>query len=233
MRIIQKKNSFEPGIKNILLVIVSVMFQLKNLLYLASLILYLVSFNYFNGEKYTKEDLFSPDFDHYNLAIKKRDMFVYDCISFLFMIVYILKYYQLIDSIGDLIRTVKRAGFEYLVQIVIIIILFLGLSILTSFVYGSYMFEFRNFEQSILTNIKLFILVEDTNVILRFITDNRGFTIIVLIIFVMILKFVLLNMFFGIFIEYYRLTYERLDHCKYHYSEDGFSFTNWESNFLN
>lgn len=78
-----------------------------------------------------------------------------------------------------------------------------------TFVYGSYLFEYRNFKTSILENIKIFVLVEDTDATVEFIKHYRVFSVIMLIIFIIFFKYLLLNLFYPIFIEYERLEIEK------------------------
>lgn len=213
-RFIQKYKSYPSGIKNGIKVFIVTTFQIKNILLISSFGFYVSSFNYYNNLK-SKEDIdFKQYNDFYFLSDNQKNYFRYDVLSFLLIGIYSLKYFQIIGYIQIIFNTIKKAAFEYIVLFFLIAILFVGMSLITFFVYCSNIIEYKSFLDSLITNIKIFIFEEDTVLTYEYLKYNRAFSIIILLIFIFFIRFFLLNLFYSIFIEYFRIEIEKLDYSR-------------------
>jgi len=151
---------------------------------------------------------FNSYFDFYTFAQNQKTARNAEIISLLLISLYSLKFFQLFESVNVIFVAFKKGYFEYFILASIIATIFLGLSFLTNFIYGEYIFEFRSFESSILMNIKIFILNESTNITQSFLLYFRSFSIAVMIAFVFLLRYFFLNLFAPIFLEYFRVEYD-------------------------
>lgn len=203
--------------KYFLKVCIVTLFQIKNLLILLSLIFYIISFVRNFQDSVTESMIFNEEFDFNRYAYSQRVSEKWGLLSFFFVMIYSLKYLQLFSSLNNILKAFKKATFEYFSLFFITLVIFLGLSILTTYVYGGSIFNYRNLQESILTNIKIFILVENTLLTNKFFENYRVFSIVVLLCFSIFIRYILLNMFFPIIIEYHRLE------CEGYYEEDDLS----------
>lgn len=147
--------------------------------------------------------------DLYGLAGDQKESRGLELLSTYLICLYSLKYFQFIESIQPIFEVLKKSSFEYLSLLVTICVVFLGLSILTNFVFGSYIYEYKTFAESVLMNIKIFIFIENTAVTAEFLKFYRVFSIIILIIFIFLIRYFFLNLFYPIFIEYYRIEIDK------------------------
>lgn len=194
-----------------------VILQIKNILVIISLAFLIIAYINFSSGLDTQERAISPYYyDYYQFAKDQRSTIRLDILSFFLISLYLLKYLQLIKSIQLIFIAFKKSAFEYFALTVTISVLFIGLSILTSFVFGSYIYEYKNFADSITTNIKIFIFIENTSITNEFLKYYRVFSIIVLIVFIFLIRYFLLNLYYPIFIEYYRIEHDKLYLSKKH-----------------
>jgi hypothetical protein len=225
LRIYQKyKNNEKKGCTVISRIIFTVILQMKNVLILfAAGFLIGAYINFSSGLSldslaYYKNPYF---YDFYQFASNQKEARNLEILSMYLLCLYSLKYLQLIESIQILFIAFKKASFEYFSLLVTIAVLFCGLSILTNFVFGSYIYEYKNFVDSVTMNIKIFIFIENTSVTTLFLNYFRVFSIIVLIIFIFLIRYFLLNLFYPIFIEYYRLEVDKYNLSKIHMKLEG------------
>jgi len=216
-RIIQKYRTYPSGFTVFIKVFLIVTFQVKHIILLSSIGFYIAAFVYFSSS--TTQDsviqqLSQSYFDFYTLAVGQRSYSRYDVISFYLISIYVLKYFQLLTPVQLLFVALKKAAFELSALVFTVAILFIGLSILTCFVYGAYIFEYKTFVDSLCSNIKIFIFQEDTYITFQFLKFYRAFSIIVLLIFIFLIRFFLLNLFYPIIIEYSRLEFDKLESSK-------------------
>lgn len=187
-----------------------VIFQIKNIILIVALSFFLVAYRFYINSPKTDEMIKIPYYDYYTYAVKLRTTYKFDLLSFFLISVYALKYFQLFSSLNYLFKAFKKSTFDYLMLFLTTSVNFLGMSLLTTFVFGSFIFEYRNFERSIVTNIKIFIFVDDSEITKDWFNYYRIFTIVVVIIFTLIIRYILLNMFNPIFIEYERLEIDKM-----------------------
>lgn len=186
----------------------------KNLIILIGFFFYLIAFLYYYSETVDTKVVFSNTkqfYDIYSYAQKQRYCRTIELLSLYLFGIYSLKYLQFIPNIQILLNAFKKASFEYFSILAIITLMFIGLSILTYCTYGSYLFEYKNFFDSLIMNLKIFIFVENTSITTEFIKYYRLFSIIVLILFVFIIKYYALNLFLPILVEYFRSEYASIN----------------------
>ena len=159
--------------------------------------------------------------DLYAFATLQKNSRVLDLLSFYLVCLYALKYLQYIEKLQILFIALKKSAFEYFSLFVTIGILFIGLSILTNFVYGTYIYEYKDFANSVIMNIKIFIFIENTSVTEQFLNYYRMFSIVVLIFFIFLIRYFLLNLFYPIFIEYYRIEIDKYTISKINNKQEG------------
>lgn len=169
---------------------------------------YIASFSFSLSTLTFEEIQASYNYDFYYYAYNQTLFYRYDILSFILVSIYSLKYFQFISSINLIFNSLKKSAFEFISLLVTVLVLFIGLSILTSYVYGPYIYEYRDFINSMTTNIKIFVLMEDTHITMELLKYFRGFSIIILIIFIFIIRYFLLNLFYPVLIENYRLEYD-------------------------
>jgi hypothetical protein len=212
IRIYQKyKHSDDKSIKTIVHYGIRVCLQIKNLLLIISFSFLLSGFiNFLSSSidpiKFQESDSFR---DLYAFASRQKEARSNDTIACYLIFLYSLKYFQYLKSLNVFFIALKKSSLEYVVLLVTIIVIFLGLSILTNFVFGTYIYEYKTFIESIATNIKIFVFIENTSVIEEFLAIYSSLSIIFLIIFIFLIRFYLLNLFYPIFIEYYKNELEK------------------------
>lgn len=208
-----------------------VLFQMKNIIILLSSIFLVSAFLNFLNSKIDSVAYFKAGYftDLYNFANTQKEARALELLSLYLISIYALKYLQYLESIQVVFIAFKKAAFEYTALILTISVIFVGLSILTNFVFGSYIYEYKNFLDSITMNIKIFILIENTSVTGQFLMFYRVFSIVVLIIFIFLIRYFLLNLFYPIFIEYYRIEIDKFTASKNFNKNEGneeeFNFT--------
>jgi hypothetical protein len=238
LRIYQKyKKKSSRGILEILFTVYVTVFQIKNVLLLLSGIFLACSFINFFFAKIDTVAYFDSSYyiDVYDFAISQKNGRVLDIMSFYIITIYSLKYLQYVEKLQILFIALKKSAFEYFFLYITIGILFVGLSILTNFVFGTYIFEYQDFTNSILMNIKIFIFIENTSVTAQFMKYYRILSIVVIIIFIFLIRYFLLNLFYPIFIEYYRIENDKYSSSKSGNSKDDsyhIDYTFNQSNFL-
>lgn len=217
IRIYQKYNESEvKGCKPFLKFCLVVTFQLKNVLIIFSLAFIVTAYATYTSGSIDSYAFYTSRYyvDFYALASRQRDVRGLELLSTYLMCLYSLKYAQFVDALQITFTAFKKSSFEYISLLATICVLFLGLSILTNFVFGSYIFEYKSFVESVSMNIKLFIFIEDTVVTAQFLQYYRIFSIIVLIIFIFLIRYYFLNLFYPIFIEYYRIEVDSREFAK-------------------
>lgn len=224
IRIWQKYTQSDvKGCTALLKLIFVVTLQLKNIFIFFSLGFLLGAYANFSSAYINSLSYFNSEysFDFYYFAANQKEARAYDILSLFLITLYSLKYLQYLESVQILFIAFKKAAFEYFVLLVTISVLFFGLSILTNFVFGGYMFEYKNFLDSLTMNIKIFIFIENTSVTNQFLTYYRVFSIFVLIIFIFLIRYYLLNLFYPIFIEYYRIEMDKFNLSKNYIKDQG------------
>jgi hypothetical protein len=188
-----------------------VLLQMKNIIILLAGIFMASAFLNFLNSKIDSVTYFTSGYftDLYQFANTQKEARALDQLSLYLISLYALKYLQYLESVQVLFIAFKKSAFEYTALILTITVIFIGLSILTNFVFGSYIYEYKNFLDSITMNLKIFILIENTSVTSQFLAFYRIFSIIVLIIFIFLIRYFLLNLFYPIFIEYYRIEIDK------------------------
>ena len=169
-----------------------------------------MAYNNYTVQYYSSQTIYdSKQYnDMYTFAQNQKTARNAELLSLFFICIYSLKFIQLIESVNVIFIAFKKAYFEYFILTTITVVVFLGLSFLTNFVYGEYIFEYRDFLNSIITNIRIFILSESTDVTQRFLNTFRSFSIAIMIIFIFLLRYFILNLYYPIFIEYFRIENE-------------------------
>lgn len=206
-RMIQKYiKSEKKGCWHLMKLVVVVLCQLKNIILLFALGFILSAFISFSTKKIDTLNYYTANYfiDLYDFASIQKEKRALDILSMYLVGIYCLKFLQYIEGIHILYISFKKAAFEYFALLATICVLFIGLSILTNFVFGSYIYEYKNFIDSLTMNIRIFIFIENTSVTNKFLEYYKVFSIFVLIIFIFLIKYYLLNLFYPILMEYYR-----------------------------
>ena len=212
IKIFQKiKKKETKKISIIILIIYNVLFRMKNLLLIFAFSFLVYSVSIFNKykvdyQKYNNSPYFI-DFYHYaNLQKKGRS---FELISLFLISLYSLKYSEFFSGITIIIICFKKCVFEYLLLSITIFCLLCGMTITTYYVYGSYIKEFSTYSYSVITNLKIIFFIEDTNTLLQLNNHFQTFTIMLLLFYIVILRFFFLNLFYPIFTEYLRFEIEQ------------------------
>jgi hypothetical protein len=217
IRMIQKYYlSEKKGCMVFFKIAITVTLQMKNLLLVFSVGFLLSAYSNFSGKYINTESFYNQRyfFDFYDFAYLQKEARSLDQLSMYLVTIYSFKYLQFFSSVQILFIAFKKTAFEYFSLLATICVLFMGLSILTNFVFGSYIYEYKNFIDSVTMNIKIFIFIENTSITGLFLSYYRVFSIIVLIIFIFLIRFFLLNLFYPIFIEYYRVEVDKVNLSK-------------------
>jgi hypothetical protein len=213
LRIIQKyTNSTNKGVFALLKIIIVTLFTFKNLLLIFSVGFMFSAFISFNNDLIDTSKFYtSTDFyDFYAFALKQKEARILDQMSIYFILIYCFKYLQYFESIRTILTSLKKASYEYFMILSTICVFLLSLTFLTNFVYGTYVFEHRNFLNSIATNIKFFILVEDSSLNEELMTSGSGFAVFIYIFYIFLFKYFLVYLFFPIFMEYFRIESDKI-----------------------
>lgn len=152
----------------------------------------------------------NPLFDHYEEAVRQRKFQKLDYFSFLLICVYFMKFFQLVPGMQSIIIAFKKSYFELSLLFINICVCFIGMCLITVFVYGANIFEYKNFVESIVSNIRMFILVDNTQMALNFIKYYRTYSLIIILFFIILIRYLFFNMFFAIFMEYERIEDESI-----------------------
>lgn len=199
--------------KNLIVLIINSILKIKSLLLIFSTAFISTAFAIFikhnldSNDHNTQTDTYI-DFLGYAMDQKRGRYF--DQLAFFIIFLYTLKYLQFFERINVLITVFKKAAFEILLLTITVIFLILGLSFTSYFVYGSYIKDYSTFNDSIITNIKVILFLENTNIISELDQKFRGFSILLLIVFILILRFFVLNLFYPVIIEYLRIETDKI-----------------------
>ena len=207
----KKKGSGEIGKISCLTTFLSIFLSPKNLILMVGTGFYIIGWLNFFLEKIDTQTFYDSGnyMDLYNFANTQKTARTFDILSVFFFSLYSIKFLQYFESVAILLRAFKKASYEYFCIIACISINFIGMSMLTLFVYGSYIYEYKNFAESLTMNLKVFIFVENTPITSKFMDYYRLFSIVILILFVFSIKYFLLNLFLPVLIEYYRYEYQK------------------------
>ncbi len=188
-------------------IFLSTLFSPKNIILLIGLAFYVMAYLNYTSFSLKTQQVYKETVtykDLYQFAKNQKLAMTLDLLSLYFFGLYSIKYLQYLKTVQLLLRAFKKSAFEYFAIIVTIALIFLGLSILTNFVFGSYIYEYKNFLDSLIMNLKVFIFVENSTITGKFFEYYRQFSIIVLILFVFLIKYFSLNLFLPVLVEYYR-----------------------------
>jgi hypothetical protein len=193
-------------------IIITTLFQMKNILLIISTSFLIQAFAYFNSKQFDTQKLGdeTKEFvDLYAYADNQRKARYFDQIAFYLFFIYALKYLQYFSSVNMFLKSFKKSAFEFTVICVIILLFILGMSISTHYVYGSYIKEYSTFYYSVISNIKILLFVEDTMLITRLNEYFKEFSICLLIFYILFVRFLFLNLFHPVLIEYLRIETDR------------------------
>ena len=198
--------------KKLITIIITTLFQMKNILLIISTSFLIQAIAYFNSKQFDTQKLGdeTKEFvDLYAYADNQRKARYFDQIAFYLFFIYTLKYLQYFSSVNMFLKSFKKSAFEFTVICVIILLFILGMSISTHYVYGSYIKEYSTFYYSVISNIKILLFVEDTMLITRLNEYFKEFSICLLIFYILFVRFLFLNLFHPVMIEYLRIEKER------------------------
>jgi len=122
--------------------------------------------------------------------------------------------------------TFKKVLREFLALTCIICVSFLGLTIITYYLYGQYLEDYQNFTSSLIMNLKLFILNENFESVLKFLKVNKSLANTIIIITIFLLRYFLMNLYYPIYIEYLRIESENLLNDKEEISQSKTNYCN-------
>ena len=197
----------------IIIIIINVLFRIKNLILIFTFIFMNISFSinnkyHLNTQKYNdNNEQYYIDF--YDYAKKQKIAKYLEQISFLLISLYLFKYSQLFPIVNTIFKCFIKSSFEFFLLLITILCLILGFSITTYYVYGSHIKEYSTYSLSIITNLKLICFIEDTNILIKLNEHFKLFTIIILLFYIIILRFFFLNLFYPTFTEYLRIEREQ------------------------
>ena len=198
--------------QKLITIIITTLFQMKNILLIISTSFLIQAFVYFNSKQFDTQKLGdeTKEFvDLYAYADNQRKARYFDQIAFYLFFIYALKYLQYFSSVNMFLKSFKKSAFEFTVICVIILLFILGMSISTHYVYGSYIKEYSTFYYSVISNIKILLFVEDTMLITRLNEYFKEFSICLLIFYILFVRFLFLNLFHPVMIEYLRIETDR------------------------
>lgn len=215
LHILQKYFSLKiKSFKKLITIIINTVLQIKNLLLIFStafLIKAFVNFKQYNLDTQQYYDNPEGYIDFYGYACNQRIARYLDQISFYLIFFYILKYFQFFSQINILITSFKKCAFEFFLLCLTMLLLMLGMSITTHFVYGGYIKEYSTYYSSMITNLKLIFFIEDTSLVTQLNDHFRAFSICLLLFYILVIRFFFLNLFYPIMIEYLRIEESRLN----------------------
>ena len=193
--------------------ILNTLFNPKNFVLLIGFLLNLYGYLNFCYYFIDSNEYFNKSYfiDLYQFALVQKTARNSDILSFFLYGLYSIKYLQYIQRIQILLRAYKKAAFDYVFILASIIYIFVGLSILTFFIYGSTIPSYKSFTESFIMNIKIFIFEENSSTTLILYQSKPFFSILVLIFFIFFIKHFLLNLFVPVIIENYRNEYDRYE----------------------
>ena len=205
------KENYYNSILSKIMIILNIIFQIKHLLLIFSFSFLVCSYNIFKKYNINSQDYNDNPYyiDFYHYAIKQKEGRYLEQISFLFITIFFLKYSQFIPVIFTLVECFKKSAFEFILLGITIICLILGMTTTTYFVYGSYIDEYSTFKYSFITNLKIICFIEDTDTIIKLNNYFQTFTIILLLFYIIVLRFFFLNLFSPIITEYLRVEREQ------------------------
>ena len=201
--------------KNILsqiIIVVNVIFQIKNLCLIFSFCFLTKAYSIFaqynlNSKKYNDNPYFIDFLDY---AKKQNEGRYYDQLALFMIGMYLLKYSQLFPIIFTILVCFKKTIIEFLLLVFSIFCLILGMTTTTYFVYGSYIKEYSTFVKAFVTNLKIICFIEDTNTLIQLNEYFHSFTIILIVFYILILRFFFFTLFYPIFTEYLRCEIDQL-----------------------
>ena len=207
------------SIKKLLVIIMNTVTQIKNLLLIFStsfLIKAFVNYHQYNLDTQDYYDnLASKKYiDFYGFACRQRTARYLDQIAFYLIFIYCLKYLQFFEKINILIKSYKKSSFEFALICLTMLLLMLGMSTTTHFVYGGYIKEYSTFYYSFISNIKILLFIEDTGLITKLNEHFKAFSICLLIFYILTIRFFFMNLFYPIMIEYLRIEEDKLNAAK-------------------
>ena len=202
--------------KKILLIIITILnifFQIKNLILIFIFIFMTISFSIFNklnlnSQNYNDNNI-QYYIDFYDYANKQKKAKYLEQLSILLISLYFFKYSQFFPNVNTFFKCFNKASFEFFLILITIFCLLIGFSVITFFVYGSYIKEFSTYSYSFLTNLKLIFFIEDTNTLIKLNEHFKMFTIIILLFYIFMLRFFFINLFYPTFTEYLRIEREQ------------------------
>ena len=198
--------------KKLITIIVNTLFQVKNILLIVSAVFLIRAVAYFNSKRFDTQrlgDNTKEYVDLYSYADEQRKGRYFDQIAFYLFFIYALKYLQYFSSVNMFLKSFKKSAFEFTVIGVVILLFILGMSVSTHYVYGGYIKEYSTFYYSLISNIKILLFVEDTMLITKLNEHFKEFSICLLIFYILFVRFLFLNLFHPVMIEYLRIETDR------------------------
>ena len=150
----------------------------------------------------------SQYFDYYSYAKNQKISLNLQILCLYFVSIYSLKYFQIFSKSNLMINAFKKSYKEYMLLSMIIIVCFLGLSLVTYYVYSQYIKEYSNYIDSILINLKIFIFSEDVIISELLLSYSKPLSLLIFILFILAIRYFLLFLFFPIMMENYRMESE-------------------------
>lgn len=205
-----------PGFKIFIKEIYNESFQISNFLFFASLIFYILSFCYtfnFNNNFKSMIEIDNltnkkANIDYLSLSKDYNDGKYHYILSLFLFSLYLIRFLGIFDAFHSLIVTIQKVSYEYYTLFLIIALLLITLSLFSCLTYSSSIKEYQNIWDSLATNLKLFIFVDNTSLFQELIKKKRFLSICYIVILVIIIRFFLMALITPIFIEYNRLQKE-------------------------
>ena len=172
-------------------------------------------------------------YDYYSFASAQKTSLNYEIIGLYLIMLYSLKFLEIFEIVNVVLIAFKKAYFEFLILSIIITVIFLCLSYLTNFIYGVYIYEYSTVAKSIMMNFKIFILSERADVAEIFLDNFKAVSVFVMIVFIFLFRYFLLNLYFPIFCEYLRIEYDNYIYNIIKDEKENKVFTLKDSNKIN
>jgi len=186
-------------------------FQIKHILLFVSIALYTIAF--LDEAKTTVlssnvQSLSSQYYDYYSYAKSQKNSINFEIVSLFLMTLYSLKFFQIFHQANLIYFAFKKSAREFFLLMIIILILFMGLTLVSYYIYSQFMNEFQHFSECFLMNFNIFILSTNLETTFKVSKYYKNYSIILIFFFIFILRYFLFNLFYPIFIENYRMESE-------------------------
>jgi hypothetical protein len=188
-------------------------FQIKCILLICALGLYVDSFlNLYNSTSHDTQAFYNSStyFDFYTFAKKQKNSLNNECISLYFIMIYSLKYIQILSQSNLIFHSLHKVVKEYFFLLVMITVCFTGFSLCTYYIFSQYIYEYQYFLNSLHINFKIFIFGENNEISSELLMKSRSASVVFYFSILLLIRYFLLGLFYPILIERYIIDSQNL-----------------------